>query len=780
MLKILFIFILFPFVCFNQVLQKGTIIGFVFDNKTNSPLSDANIVLDGYNGGTTSSKDGKFILANIPFGNYVLKVSFMGYQNYQKNIQIKNTQNIQVNIKLNETLITSNEVNVSANRNVNVFEQSNRINAISIKSIESAPVHNLPELIDYMPGVNLNNTFGIYSSNTVVTLHGLPSNNQSRTLVLLDGMPLNISDEGSVNWNMINKNNIQSVKVIKGPGPAKYGNGAMGGVIELVSKKPVKFIQGDILTEYGTYNTWLASLDLNGTTKDSISKNSFYWGLSGFGRKSDGYITELKQFRTIADSILVPAYLKEINMSAKAGYTIRKNNNIEVQFNCFDDTRGNGVKVFEDMGAYSTHRTFSEIVKYSGKTDLFHWNATVFNLFEHYIRQYEYMKEGEYQLYGADSKRNDMGYGVDFTSDKFLQSEITAGFNYKLGSVDGTDTYYTSTDIIRNTGKMQTSAVFLQDEIKLLNEKLTVNLGVRYDFAHFYNGLFTIDYPSYSIEFYKNFENTAVPSKYWNAFCPRFNAQYLFSKSDRIYTSIAKGFRAPILDDMTRTGKKKQGFSVANPNLKPELITTYELGGDKSITKNLLISCSVYYSIGHNFMYYVSNGDTVNMGYKLAPVLTMQNINQVKIYGAETELKYDLKENLSLFMNYSYTHAQITRNQINNAKVDSNLAGKQLTDVPNHKISAGFTWRNKIVNTTILFKYIGKTWINDLNVIDENYLNIDRYPEYTTINIKLERKIIKGLMVGFSIENLFNKIYVTSDAQTCPGRLITGSVRYNF
>jgi len=62
-------------------------------------------------------------------------------------------------------------------------------------------------------------------------------------LVLLDGIPLNKSDEGSVNWNMINKDDIDQIKIIKGPGPAKYGSGAMGGVIELTSKKPVKQFQ---------------------------------------------------------------------------------------------------------------------------------------------------------------------------------------------------------------------------------------------------------------------------------------------------------------------------------------------------------------------------------------------------------------------------------------------------------------------------------------------------------------------------------------------------------
>jgi len=184
--------------------------------------------------------------------------------------------------------------------------------------------------------------------------------------------------------------------------------------------------------------------------------------------------------------------------------------------------------------------------------------------------------------------------------------------------------------------------------------------------------------------------------------------------------------------------------------------------------------------MGHDFMYYVSTGDTVNMGYKLAPILKKQNISRVEIYGAETEVKYDLQDSLTVFVNYSYTHAQISGHQINDAKVDSNLTGKYLTDIPNHKISAGFTWRNKIVNTSILFKFIGKTWINDLNVVDEEYLKTDRYPEYTTVNIRFDKRIFKIITMGVSVENIFNKIFVTNDAQTCPGRMITGSLRFVF
>ncbi len=327
---------------------------------------------------------------------------------------------------------------------------------------------------------------------------------------------------------------------------------------------------------------------------------------------------------------------------------------------------------------------------------------------------------------------------------------------------------------------MQTGALFVQDEIFLLNRKLQINLGMRYDFSKYYDGLFTIDFPSYSIEFISAFEDQSMPERYWDAFCPRFSVQYKFSETDRTYFSIAKGFRAPILDDMTRTGKKKGTFKVANPDLNPELITSYEWGGDVEILKNLSFAGALYYSLGTDFMYYSSTGDSVNMGYKIVPVLKKKNISKVEIYGLEAELKYDLSSNLSAFANYAYTHSVILENEVNDPLVDYDLSGKHLTDIPDHKISAGITWNNRIVHTTFMYKYIGEQWINDLNIVEDEYLFTDKYPAYSIFSIRFEKQVIKNLKIAMSIENLFDKIYTDSNAQQCPGRFIMAWVNFTF
>ena len=775
-----FSLLLFPLTLFSQKNLTGSISGQVLDESSGAPLPNANIVLIPSNLGAVADRNGTFLLKNVAPGFYIIQTSFLGFKTFRKKIEVQPERNIVVDVHLKDSSFSGREIVVTAEKEKSLMEQTSRISMITADKIQFAPVQSIPDMIDYTPGVSMSNNLGIFSSKTIITLRGLPSNDQSRTLVLLDGIPLNKSDEGSVNWNLLNKNNLENIKIIKGPGPAKFGSGAMGGVIEMKSRRPEKKLDADIAFEYGSYNTMSTNLSLSGCRKDSLSDRQFYWRWSGFGRQSDGYITLPDQYRTKEDSIVVPVFLKEMNTGIRTGYAFNKRHNAEIQFSYFDDIRGNGVKVFDNYGAYSKHGTYMGSASYSGRNGLMKWSARFFETYENFFRIYEYMKEGEYMLYGADSKRQDFGGDAECIIQRFLNHEITTGLNYKQGSVDGKDTYYTSTDIISNAAKMETYAFFIQDEMTFFNEKMRINAGLRYDFARYFDGFFNIQYPSYSLEFYKNFESNSLVEKNWNALCPRFSAQYLFSDSCRIYASVARGFRAPILDDMSRTGKKKGGLKIANPDLKPELITTFECGSDFTILKKIMADVSIFYSIGKDFMYYVSNGDSVNMGFMIAPVFQKQNIGKVEIYGAEAELKYSMKDSLTPFLNYTYTHAQIKEHVISNSLVDSSLTGKYLTDIPSHKISAGISWKSKWLSVSLSLKYLSSTWINELNAIEEEYLKTDKYPGYVTVNIRADKKVIKNLFVSAMIENIFDKKFITSDVQQSPGRFISASLRYVF
>jgi outer membrane receptor protein involved in Fe transport len=748
------------------------ITGRIREISTLRPVAGASVLIKEINKGTVSGADGHFTIDGIAVGKYTIMISHIGYQKVVKKIEINPGESLKINIFLEDSVFTTAPVEIVASQINSVFNQGLRMSTIDAKEITSAPVQNISQIIDHTPGVLTNNTTGIYSSRVIVTMRGMPANDQGRTLVVMDGIPLNKADGGSVNWNIFNKDNVERITIVKGPGPAKYGSGAMGGVIEIETKKQTDRIAGSLNLEYGSYNTFTGELVLSGLEKVNQKEQQFFWGLNLLGRNSDGYVTTPEVYHTIEDTIIVPSFMEEYMLTFKTGYDFGKNHVVEGQILFFDDMRGNGVQVFDDFGAYSKHRTLNSVLKYSGFSGYMKWRMNIFNNSENYFRIYEYMREGEYKLYEADALRGDMGLQLDFDYFRLNDHKISFGIQAKSGKVKGSDTYYTSTDIISNAGKMDLLSFYAQDEISLMDRRLHVNAGVRYDYARFYDALFSIDFPSYSIAFYENFQTKDLPVKRWDAFSPRISVRYNASERSRLFLSYARGFRAPNLDDLCRTGSRQSTFAIANPDLKPELINAFEVGGDLQADKQLLLSMSVFYSIGKDFMYYTSTGDSVNMGYRLAPIITKSNIGEVGIRGFEAEMKYDFNESISCFGNYTFTHAKITDHKIYDVQIDSNLQGKYLTDIPQHKISGGIKWYHKIMNSSLLFRYYGPAWINEWNTIEPEYFAKDKFEGYSVFNIRLERTFFSRFTAALQIENIFDKKYVDNRLMQNPGRMI--------
>ena len=253
----------------------------------------------------------------------------------------------------------------------------------------------------------------------------------------------------------------------------------------------------------------------------------------------------------------------------------------------------------------------------------------------------------------------------------------------------------------------------------------------------------------------------------------------IVSTRSRIYISAAQGFRAPNLDDLCRTGTIQNGFKIANPALKPEVLDNFEVGTDITFFKKLHVASSLYYSIGRNFMYNVSTGDSVNMGYKLTPVFMKQNISRVEITGFEFDVDIEPAAWLSLFANYTFNHSVISRFTSNDTTVDKDLNGKFLTDVPMHKASAGVTVKNKLVNINLLWKYTGERYINDVNGPDP-YLLTAKYPAYQTIGTRLWHTFFNHLTAGLDIDNIFDVRFIDDRLRQSPGRMVTLELTATF
>ena len=168
---------------------------------------------------------------------------------------------------------------------------------------------------------------------TNVSIRGLAGDEQGRTLVLFDGIPINTSDEGSVNWNSIHIDNVQRIEVFKGPGSSLYGNSAMGGVINIISKRPVSPFSLNTSGSYGSLNTWKTDLGLSSRINDK-----FAIFLSGYYNKSDGFNNIPDSLRTEPD-YSVARFMKEGGLYAKVLYNPTALFNVDLAYDLYRDKK---------------------------------------------------------------------------------------------------------------------------------------------------------------------------------------------------------------------------------------------------------------------------------------------------------------------------------------------------------------------------------------------------------------------------------------------------------
>jgi len=110
---------------------------------------------------------------------------------------------------------------------------------VTKEEVEKIRVTFVDEALKYEPGAYLKRSkFAATTNNNNVTLRGFAG--EQRTLVLLDGQPLNDAYSGGVEWSAIPLENVEKIEVVKGSASSLYGGYAMGGVINIITKKPEK------------------------------------------------------------------------------------------------------------------------------------------------------------------------------------------------------------------------------------------------------------------------------------------------------------------------------------------------------------------------------------------------------------------------------------------------------------------------------------------------------------------------------------------------------------
>ena len=764
---ILFIAILFTTLASNA---QGVLNGVVLEKSSKKAIPGAHITIDSRV--VSANESGTFLIKDIPSGSISVHISAIGYKSTEKRVTVQSGDTSLLEFYLEEDNRFLDEIVISATRTENRISQiPGRVEVITPEKLQLTGSQSLDEVLTLLPGVQTARSFGLFSHKSTVSMRGVSGKEQARTLVLIDGIPVNKSDGGSVNWNLISTGEVERVEVVKGPGSALYGGNAMGGIINVVNKRPTKSFQGFASANYGTYNTWGGKTSIGGKLD-----NGFYWNTSGMYRTSDGYITQSLEDQETNPNI-VNSTFDEKALSLKTGYQKSERFSADLDISVYDDQRETGEKVYQPHGNTTDHDTYSARAIFKGNEGALNWNSSIFYMREHYKRVSEWKKD-DYTWYDVLSVRSDYGFlsGVNYL---WRNHTFSSGFDIRNGSVDASDIYYTSTDQVDNRGKIDFYGVYLQDELSFKEEQIKIIGGIRYDFSRFYDGAFVIHHPSAETLFMDQYQFSDLEDQTWGAFSPRLSMQIKPNDSYRFYASYSRGFRPSVLDDLCRSGRVRGGFKVARPDLKPEFIDNFEIGGDYKPNSWTKITASAYYSMGTDFLYYVSTGDSIDMGFGNRPIMIRSNISNVNIYGLEANFTTSPLTFLSFFGGYAYNISKIANYKPDNAVANVDLTGKFLSDVPKHSFSIGALLKTEYVNAGLTGRYVGNMFVNDQNSYDDIVLS-DQYAEVFTLDLKIEREWIEHINTSLSIQNIFDKKIYESKGAVGPGRFIVFELGYKF
>jgi iron complex outermembrane receptor protein len=765
----IFLFIAFSFVAISTYSQ-GKVEGYVKDKTDGNPIFGAHISA----GKVVKATNGKgyFIIDNLIEGSYKIKVSAVGYSTQEIQVFITNGKTESVEISLEDDYHFLDEVVVSATRTESrISDIPGRVEVLSPEKLALSSAQSIDEALTLLSGVQNSRSFGLFSHKATISMRGVSGKEQARTLVLLNGIPVNKADGGSVNWNLISTGEIDRIEVVKGPGSALYGGNAMGGIINVVTKKPNKPIEARLTADYGTYNT----RGVKGKFAGNL-QNGFYWTANGQLRKSDGYITQ-SYADQVANPFIVKSTFDEKVINIGGGYNKNEMFSADIDLTYYDDMRGTGELVFQPLGNTTDHDTYQFRSAFSGKVGTFKWNASLFYLQEHYKRVSEWFKD-DYTWYDVLSVRSDYGLlsGVSYS---FKNHTLTTGFDFRVGAVDAADIYYTSTDKVDNRGKMNFYGIYVQDELSLFAGKVKLVAGLRYDLASFYDGAFIINSPSAETVFMDQYQFENLEDVSWGAVSPRLSVQYKPSEMFRLFAGYGRGFRPSVLDDLCRSGRVRGGFKVASPNLKPEYLDNLEIGTDYKPLAWLKVSASAFYSKGTDFLYYVSTGDSIDMGFGPRPIMIRSNISEVDIFGFETDFSATPIRNINIYGNYAFASSKISNYKPISIEDTNNLTGKFLTDVPMHSFALGAMMRSRFINAGVTCRYTGEMFVNDQNIYDEIVLS-DRYPAAFTIDLKVMAEVFHYGTLSLSVQNILDKKIYESKGAVSPGRFIVLEVGVKY
>jgi len=688
------------------------------------------------------------------------------------------------------------DVVVSATRGEkSIADAPGSISIVTADEIKKRNITTVDQAFTLLPGVMVDNRKGAMSTSTTVTMRGLPG--QNRTLIMLDGIPLNDANTSAVAYSGLYAEDLQKIEVVRGPSSSLYGGAAMGGVVNMISSMPKKREfslsggYGDghprsegishLWTTHASYGDKVGKLRLfaalgyksvDGFPSNLVvtSSNPATAGLTGWSPTTDN--KGAKRY-LIGDTGSNGVW--DYNAAFRAQYDFSDTTNLRFSF-----LRNSFRTRYIEPHTYLTNAAGTPVYTYGSVTESNYLTGDYFQAHNTFSLSGEAllgsvkskvtlgMKDVESwyltpttgstgaKLAGGPGRRTytpNTSYFADaqFSLPILEKHLLTAGVSYRYDTYDNKDMSVTNwKDENTETGDRNSwaggtnsnYAAFMQAEIALL-DNLTLYAGIRDDYWVTSDG--------YAGQTAAVAFSSSYPERSQNSISPKGALVWKPLDSTTVRFSGGKAFRAPTISNMYRRSVSVSGgvttVTDKNLDLKPETVLSWDAGVEQTLWQGAKAKATYFENYLNDMIYLIKKSVTATDVYQ-----QQTNIGGAQNRGVELEMEQRFGKDVRLFAAYTYTDSFITSYDPNPA-----LVGKSLTQTPRHMISGGVDAAYGQLSAMLTGRYLSKRYGSDDNSDVANVYT--GYDAYFIADLKTSFKFNKWATVSLSVDNLLDRKY---------------------
>jgi outer membrane receptor protein involved in Fe transport len=614
---------------------------------------------------------------------------------------------------------------------------------ISREEIETAPQMRLDDILrNASPGFSLFRRSSSRVANPTtqgVSLRNLGPNGAGRTLVLLDGLPLNDPFAGWVPWTRVPPASVREIIVNPGGGAGLFGNAALAGTIHLLGSESSRSY-ARLLGTVGDCDTYEAALD----TRMETGKV----GLSTFVDRfsTDGYpVLQANQRGPVDTSADADSWLWQSRLDWQPdGHT-----RLALSGAVFEEHRNNGTQLTrnatrgEDF-SLAAQRAFPDLdgeMRVQTYLQRRRYRSTFTSVNEDRTQETPALDQFDVPATAA-------GGSAVWSQQLGDAHRVVGGVDARWVEGETNEFYFRSGDAftrLRNAGGRQLFVGAFFEENWQATDAVSLVVGGRVDYWRQYDGLRVERERGGGVVL----QDTRFDDQ--DGFAPngRIGLHAKLARSIQARAAAYTGFRAPTLNELYRPFRVGNDITEANAALDPERLIGAEVGVEWEPVERFSFSVTGFYNRLRDAVGNVTIGEgpgTFDPGgfVPTGGVLReRQNLDRVEVIGVEAKLIWQMAPTVRLRAQYLFTHPTVTR-----ASEAPVLEGKQLAQAPEHIAVAALEWTPGHWQTSAQIRYVGEQFEDDLNTLT--------LAPFTTVDLSLGYQFNTQLSASLKVENLFD------------------------